>query len=97
MSFADDVRANAAFVNDGNPFYLQLMKLQEEAGEVASAWIGYVGNPRPEKRATRADVIKELCDVALGSMVALENLGEDSADRIAERAAVVRARFEALR
>lgn len=88
-----DIRACAAYVSDG-PTHLQVLKLSEEAGEAAAAYIGWTGNPRPGKESTRDDFIKEVCDVALTAMVALENIGEDSRQRIAERAADVRRRFE---
>lgn len=94
MIFVENLHANAVHVS-GIPMHLQLMKVQEEVGEVAAAWIGWVGNPRPEKRATRTDVVRELCDVALSALVALENLGEDSFGCLSTRAAVVRDRFEA--
>lgn len=87
-----NIRACAAHV--GGATHLQVLKLAEEAGEAAAAYIGWTGDPRPGKEATRADFIKEVCDVALAAMVVLENLGEDSRQQIAQRAADVRRRFE---
>lgn len=55
---------------------LKIMKIGEEFGEVVQAWIGYVGqNPRKGATHSRQDVIKELLDVALTALVAVESLG----------------------
>lgn len=54
---------------------LRILKLTEEAGEVAQAWIGFRGqNPRKRDTHTRplpADVADELCDVIVTAAVAL--------------------------
>lgn len=69
---------------------MRLLKVAEEAGEVASAYIGMVGqNPRKGTTHAAIDVAKELCDVILTAMVALPNftdapellLGEVAAHR----------------
>lgn len=88
----DDVRACAQFVTGST--HLQVLKLSEEAGEAAGKYIGWTGNPRPGKEATRDEFVYEVCDVALAAMVVLENLGEDSRALITAHAAKVRARFE---
>ncbi|UKY51083.1 MazG-like family protein [Streptomyces inhibens] len=54
---------------------LRILKLSEEAGEVAQAVIGATGqNPRKGHSHTWDDVHSELCDVILTAMVALRTL-----------------------
>ncbi|MER6050310.1 MazG-like family protein [Streptomyces sp. NPDC001793] len=54
---------------------LRLLKLSEEAGEVAQAVIGATGqNPRKGRSHTWDDVHAELCDVIVTAMVALRTL-----------------------
>lgn len=51
---------------------LQLLKIQEEAGEVAEAVIGAMGqNPRKGFSHTWEEVEAEICDVIVTGMVAL--------------------------
>lgn len=51
---------------------LQLLKIQEEAGEVAQAAIGASGtNPRKGFSHSWDDVEAEVCDVAVTALVAL--------------------------
>ncbi|MEW2378997.1 MazG-like family protein [Micromonospora sp. NPDC047812] len=57
----------------------RILKLTEEAGEAASAWIGLLGqNPRKGVTHSREDVAAELADVAFTALVAIESLGSDS-------------------
>ncbi|WP_434741254.1 MazG-like family protein [Micromonospora sp. SH-82] len=57
---------------------LQILKIVEEAGEVAAAWIGTVGqNPRKGVTHTVDDVAAELADVAFTALVAIAGLGRD--------------------
>ncbi len=54
---------------------LQILKITEEAGEVAEAVIGATGqNPRKGHSHTWDDVRNELCDVIVTAMVALARL-----------------------
>ncbi|MEW2621993.1 MazG-like family protein [Streptomyces sp. NPDC048106] len=54
---------------------LRILKLSEEAGEVAEAVIGATGqNPRKGVTHTWDDVQAELCDVAITALVALRTL-----------------------
>lgn len=56
----------------------QLLKVQEEAGEVAAAWCGFRGtNPRKGFTHTLDDVVMELADVAIVALVAIRMLGHD--------------------
>ncbi|MFI7340843.1 hypothetical protein ACIBUY_23260 [Streptomyces sp. NPDC050085] len=56
----------------------QLLKIQEEAGEVAEAAIGAAGqNPRKGYSHTWQDVEAEVCDVIVTGMVALMRLNAD--------------------
>ncbi|MEU8300631.1 MazG-like family protein [Micromonospora sp. NPDC048909] len=57
----------------------RILKLTEEAGEAAGAWIGLLGqNPRKGVTHTREDVAAELADVAFTAIVAIESLGLDA-------------------
>lgn len=72
---------------------LRLLKLVEEAGEVASAYAGAVGqNPRKGRTHTYVDVADELCDVALTALVALHSFVPDPEGHFAARLAHVSAR-----
>jgi hypothetical protein len=54
---------------------MRILKISEEAGEAAAAWIGHVGqNPRKGFTHTEDDVAAELCDVAVTALVALASL-----------------------
>jgi NTP pyrophosphatase (non-canonical NTP hydrolase) len=73
---------------------LQILKISEEAGEVAEAVIGATGqNPRKGYSHSWENVQQELCDVIITTMVALTRLSPDPAsafarhlERVAERA-----------
>ncbi|MEU6331124.1 MazG-like family protein [Streptomyces sp. NPDC047049] len=59
---------------------LQLLKIQEEAGEVAEAVIGAMGqNPRKGHSHTWEDVEAEVCDVIVTGMVALSRMNPEAA------------------
>ncbi len=63
----------------------RLAKITEECGEVIEAFIGITGqNPRKGVHGSRADVHKELLDVAVTALAAAEhwtgNRGESMAD-----------------
>nr|WP_237519259.1 hypothetical protein [Streptomyces sp. HUCO-GS316] len=59
---------------------LQLLKIQEEAGEVAEAAIGAMGqNPRKGHSHTWEDVESEVCDVIVTGMVALIRMNPEAA------------------
>ncbi|MDP4501024.1 MazG-like family protein [Nonomuraea turcica] len=58
---------------------LRLLKLAEETGEVAAAYIGMVGqNPRKGVTHTVEDVADELCDVTVTALVALATITGDA-------------------
>lgn len=65
---------------------LRVLKISEEAGEVAEAVHGATGaNPRKGRSHTWEDVQSELCDVIVTSMVALRTLTPDAAEVFARR------------
>jgi phosphoribosyl-ATP pyrophosphohydrolase len=69
---------DAANGRDEREVTLRILKVTEEAGEAAGAWIGCLGqNPRKGVTHTRSDVAAELADVVFTAMVALESLGFD--------------------
>ncbi|MFC4122078.1 MazG-like family protein [Nonomuraea zeae] len=84
------VRNVLAWVDEANArteheVAMRLLKLVEEAGEVASAYIGMTGqNPRKGITHTHHDVAGELCDVVVTALVALATItGDIGAARIA--------------
>ena len=55
---------------------LRILKVTEEAGEAAGAWIGVLGtNPRKGITHSRDDVAAELADVVITALVAMQSLG----------------------
>ncbi|WP_308409426.1 MazG-like family protein [Streptomyces pinistramenti] len=76
---------------------LRILKLSEEAGEVAQAVIGATGrNPRKGHSHTWDDVQRELCDVVLTAMVALSTLAPDARQTFAAHVAGVAKRAAEL-
>jgi len=72
---------------------LRLLKITEEAGEVAQAWIGTVGqNPRKGLTHTQTDVADELCDVIVTAAVALASIADDPASHLHAKLAKIAAR-----
>ena len=82
MSAADRLARLSQWIDDGNahrdPEAIQwgrIAKIAEENGEVIEAFIGATGqNPRKGVTHTMADVEKELLDVAITALGALEHL-----------------------
>jgi NTP pyrophosphatase (non-canonical NTP hydrolase) len=65
---------------------MRIMKITEEAGEVAQAVVGATGaNPRKGQSHTWGDVESELCDVILTAMVALQTLTPTAQKAFEER------------
>lgn len=61
--------------HDDREIGLRILKITEEAGEVAAAWIGVQGqNPRKGVTHTHPDVQDELVDVIVTAAVALASL-----------------------
>lgn len=72
ISTHQDARTPLGIETPGN--VLRLLKLSEEVGEVAQAYIGVTGaNKRKGITHTGRDVAKELCDVAITALVALHD------------------------
>lgn len=84
----DAVRASRAWLDSANgsdvpELTCRILKVTEEAGEAAGAWIGVIGqNPRKGVTHTRDDVAGELADVALTALVAIESLGLDAREAL---------------
>lgn len=98
-----DIETVTAWLNSHNDLTdheitLRILKIQEEAGEVAEARINQLAqNPRKGKFATEAEVIGELCDVVVTAMVAINSItGDATVSRgfLASRLASVLARVE---
>lgn len=72
---------------------LRILKLTEETGEVAQAWIGVTGqNPRKGVTHSREDVADELCDVIVTAVVALTSVVDDPAGHWDAKLATIAAR-----
>ncbi|RKN37843.1 MazG-like family protein [Micromonospora endolithica] len=99
-SIWDAARAARAWLDAANgtgqaELTCRILKLTEEAGEVAGAWIGLVGqNPRKGVTHTHEDVAAELADVAFTALVAVESLGLDARTVLEACAAKVRTRLD---
>jgi len=82
------VRAAANWLDEHNgasreDMGLRVLKVVEEAGEAAAAWIGVTGqNPRKGHTHSYADVAAELADVAFAALVAIESLNGDAAEEL---------------
>jgi NTP pyrophosphatase (non-canonical NTP hydrolase) len=75
---------------------LRILKLSEEAGEAAQAWIGVRGqNPRKGITHTAVDVADELCDVIVTAAVALASVIDDPAAHLNVKLAKIAARSQA--
>lgn len=64
---------------------MRVLKLTEEAGEAAAAYIGMVGqNPRKGVTHTLEDLLGELADVAVTALAAIQHFtrDEDSTRRV---------------
>ncbi|MFB9233944.1 hypothetical protein ACFFWC_00085 [Plantactinospora siamensis] len=92
------VRAARAWLDAANgtesaELTCRILKVTEEAGEAAAAWIGVLGqNPRKGVTHGPADVAAELADVAITALVAIESLGLDARRALTDRARLVLAR-----
>ncbi|MCX4557477.1 MazG-like family protein [Streptomyces phaeochromogenes] len=76
---------------------MRLLKVTEEAGEVAQAYIGLQGqNPRKGTTHTPGDVATELVDVILAAMVALHEFHDDPATLLTSVAEQRQERLAAL-
>lgn len=72
----------------------RILKVTEEAGEAAQAWIGLLGqNPRKGVTHTRDQVAAELADVAFTALVAIASLDLDPHDALTDCATKVQSRF----
>jgi len=78
---------------DQEEITLRILKLTEEAGEVAQAWIGVTGqNPRKGVTHTRADVAGELVDVIVTAAVALTSIVDQPGAVLDAKLAAIAAR-----
>ena len=83
-----DVADITAWLDTANPRTpredsMRVLKLVEESGEAAAAYIGMVGqNPRKGVTHTLADLLGELADVALTALCAIQHFtGDEAATR----------------
>ncbi|MBO4208349.1 hypothetical protein [Micromonospora echinofusca] len=85
---------DAANGTDPAELTCRILKVTEEAGEAAAAWIGVLGqNPRKGVTHRRADVAAELADVAFTALVAIASLGLDPREHLDAVAGKVAARL----
>lgn len=58
---------------------MRVLKLQEEAGEAAAAYIGMTGqNPRKGVTHTQTDLLNELADVAVTALCAMQHFTQNA-------------------
>jgi hypothetical protein len=73
----------------------RILKVAEESGEAAAAWIGVTGqNPRKGATHSFTEVANELADVVFAALVAIRSLGHDPAVTMAACTAKVLARLD---
>jgi NTP pyrophosphatase (non-canonical NTP hydrolase) len=73
----------------------QLLKVQEEVGEVAAAYIGLYGlNPRKGETHEIVDVAMELADVVMAALVGIAMCGFELNECLSEQAAKTRERLD---
>jgi NTP pyrophosphatase (non-canonical NTP hydrolase) len=107
LTLADDlagaaVKRSVAWLDarngrDDHQVTLRILKVSEEAGEVAAAWYGALGNnPRKGITHTRHEVAMELADVALAAFVAIESFGFNAAAVLEECSAKVASRLDPI-
>jgi NTP pyrophosphatase (non-canonical NTP hydrolase) len=76
---------------------MRLLKVTEEAGEVAQAYTGMTGqNPRKGVTHDAEDVASELCDVIMSAAVALHSFSSNPAAFMQGHIATRKARLEKL-
>ncbi|MEH0417867.1 MazG-like family protein [Streptomyces sp. B21-083] len=76
---------------------LRILKLTEETGEAAQAWIGATGqNPRKGVTHTREDVAGELVDVIVTAAVALTSIVDDPGAVLDAKLAKIAARSKTV-
>lgn len=96
IAFQLDARGNPTLT--GLPETLcRALKVQEEAGELAQAVIGVLGqNPRKGFTHTWDDVLHEAIDVVMSALVFAATVAPDTLDQVlADRLAFLRQRAEA--
>lgn len=77
---------NRRYGSTDDQLAIRLLKVAEEAGEAAQAFIGCTGqNPRKGFSHSRDDVALELCDVILTAMVALHGVADSPDELLARR------------
>jgi NTP pyrophosphatase (non-canonical NTP hydrolase) len=77
---------------------VRVLKVAEETGEAAQAWIGATGqNPRKGITHSRAEVAGELADVVMAALVAIASLGIDPGPALVAKACAVSDRVRAAR
>jgi NTP pyrophosphatase (non-canonical NTP hydrolase) len=80
-----DVADITAWLDTANPSgphedSMRVLKLVEESGEAAAAYIGMVGqNPRKGVTHSLDDLLSELADVALTALCAMQHFTQDQA------------------
>lgn len=86
------------FGNVGVILPIQLLKVQEEAGEAAAALIGAYGyNPRKGVTHSKEDIANELADVVISALIGIRMAGFDLNDVITKQAAKTYARLDQFR
>lgn len=80
-----DIKDITAWLDESNPTNphedsMRVLKLVEEAGEAAAAYIGMAGqNPRKGVTHTQDDLLKELADVAITALCAMQHFTQNEA------------------
>lgn len=83
------------FRSHGTTDAIQIIKLQEEVGEVAESYIGFLAlNPRKGRTHTAYDVAMECADVAITALLAIAMIGFSPDEILADQLAKTRRRID---
>ncbi|MCA4727477.1 hypothetical protein [Mycolicibacterium fortuitum] len=80
-------------IDQGVPEWAQILKVSEEAGESAQAYLRHVKQAPSSDPWSGQDVVHELADTAIAALVAIQRLGWDSEHVLQTRLGAMRQRF----
>lgn len=78
-------------IDQGRPQWAQMLKVSEESGEAAQAYLRHIAQPPSDDPWDGQDVVYELADTAIAALVAIQRINHWDAEM------VLNARLDALR
>lgn len=80
-------------IDQGTPEWAQILKVCEEAGEAAQAYLRHAKQTPSSDPWSGQDVVNELADTAIAALVAIQRLGWDGEQVLQTRLGAMRQRF----